>query len=227
VQVDTLLRSVFRLGKSSPAYVAVDRMSFKVILATDQHGSSRILPLDLIREIPVNLWRKISASQRKSWTNRLRSYGGSTFSLVGAEAQQSGDASDLVKLGLVLHIHQLHIATDGRRDNCFAHVFQFLRAPAADRTIAHHVGIEMAAARAFDRVRGIILGYQQHLYFAHFERTQDSTQARHSAPVAPCLAEDFPHLLVPMLSEPLSHHTVSLFPHLLRSGTAHLGYESP
>jgi hypothetical protein len=30
-----------------------------------------------------------------------------------------------------------------------------------------------------------------------------------------------------MLSEPISHHTVSLFPHLLLSGTAHLGYESP
>jgi len=31
--------------------------------------------------------------------------------LIGAEAQQGGDAADAVKVRLVLHIHQFHVAT--------------------------------------------------------------------------------------------------------------------
>ena len=55
--------------------------------------------------------------------------------------------------GSSFHIHQLNVATDGRRDEGFAHILQLLRAPATHRTIAHHVRVKMTAARAFDGVR--------------------------------------------------------------------------
>ena len=86
---------------------------------------------------------------------------------------------------------------------------------------------KMAAAGAFDCVRGVIFRHQQNLHFAHFERPQHPPQAGHAAAVALGLAEDFTHLLMPVLSQRLSQHAFALLSHLLFGDLAHVGGEAP
>ena len=76
-----------------------------------------------------------------------------------------------------------------------------LCAAAAQRTIAHHVRVEMTATAALDRVRGVVFRHQQVLHFAHFERTQHTPQAGDAVAVAFGLAKDFIDQFMPMLIE--------------------------
>jgi len=135
--------------------------------------------------------------------------------LIGAEAEQRGNVADLIQCRLVPDEEQLHTAPDGGGNNGLAHIFKLARGPTTQRTISHHVRIEVTAAFAFDRVRGVVFRDQQSLHLPHLQRPQDTPQAGDAISIASGLAENFVDQVMPVVIEGLSQDMRGLFAHLL------------
>jgi hypothetical protein len=150
----------------------------------------------------------------------LRSSGQSAFALIGAEAKQRRDIAHMIQCRFVLDEKQFNAAADRGGDDGFANIFQFPGSTATERTIADHMGVEMTATAAFDRVRRIAVGDQQSLYFAHFKGTQHPSQTGYAVSVTPGLTERFIDQAMPMLVERLFQYVRGLLANLLFSDSA-------
>src|ERR1700676_3977065 len=107
--------------------------------------------------------------------------------LLGAEAQERGDISHLIELGIPIDVKQFDILTDGARQDCFCYIHDFSRLPTTHGTEAHEMSVEMAAARALHGLGAVGLADQKSLHFAGFERAQHASQSCDAASAAASL----------------------------------------
>src|ERR1700722_10696933 len=110
--------------------------------------------------------------------------GGNRLRVIGAKAQQRGDISHLVELGIVFDIKHFDIVTNYVGQNGFANIDHLLRGSAAHRTVAHQMSIEVPAGRTLDRVALQAFAHKQGLHFTRLQRLQHAPQARNSASMA-------------------------------------------
>jgi len=75
----------------------------------------------------------------------------SAFALIGAEAQQGGNVSGAIKLGVVLHVEQFNVAADGGGNDGFGYIFDFAGLVAAGRALSHYMRVKVAAIHALYR----------------------------------------------------------------------------
>jgi len=80
--------------------------------------------------------------------------------LVGTVSQQSSDIPHTVKFRIIFNVEKLDVAVNGQRENGLCHVDNVTGGPAANRTEAHQVSVEVAAGGTFHSLRGIVLGYK-------------------------------------------------------------------
>ncbi len=111
--------------------------------------------------------------------------------LLGTEAEQGGDVSDFIELGIVLHVKQFDVVANYRRQNGFGRIDHAANFATAHGTEVHQMGIEVAAAGALDGLRMVGLAEQQGLHFAGFEGAQHAAQSGDTASAAASLAQSF------------------------------------
>ena len=92
------------------------------------------------------------------------------LALIGTEAQQGGNVSGCVEFGVVLDVEQFDVAFDGGGNHGLGDVFELARFLAAQRALANHMSIEMAAVCALYRQMRELIADQQRLHLAKFER---------------------------------------------------------
>jgi hypothetical protein len=122
---------------------------------------------------------------------RSFSDGANIVVLLGAEAQQGGDVSDFIELGIVVDVKQFNVMADHARQDGFGYVYNLTRLAAADWTEAHQMSVEVAAAGALDSLGVIALAKQQRLHFAGLEGAQHAAQSSDPAAPAAGLGESF------------------------------------
>ena len=103
--------------------------------------------------------------------------------LIGAEPQQRGNVSGTVQFGVILEIEQLNIPSDGDGNDSVTHVAQLPRGLSAGDACRDHVGVDMAAIRARDGMRRIVIAEEDSLYFPGLQCLQHPAKAGDAAPV--------------------------------------------
>src|ERR1700730_1218936 len=139
----------------------------------------------------------------QGWMRRSFGDGRHVFVLLGAEAQQGGDVSYLVELGIVFDVEEFDVVLNDAGQDGFAYVHDLARLTAADRTEVHQVGVEGAAAGTLDGLGVIILADQEGLHFAQFKGAEHATQSGDAAGIVAGLGEGFAdHFLAAALLRP-------------------------
>ena len=138
----------------------------------------------------------------------------SAFALVGAEAQQRGDVSGAVELGIVLHIYQFRVATNDRRYDRIGNVGNFAGLAAAGRTKLDHVRVDVTTGNALRRQMRKLFADEQRLHFAQLQRAQNAAQSGHAVAITLGLTDRFRSKFVATLVERLLHDAAGMFSNL-------------
>jgi hypothetical protein len=85
------------------------------------------------------------------------------------EPKQSGDIAHSIELRIVFDIEGFDLAANHPRQDRLADIYDFLRRPPADWTVADQMGIDVAASGALDSVDLQILANEKGLHLSQLE----------------------------------------------------------